>query len=167
MSPTRWSVPAFFFAVAHAARNTSFCMKAPVRIDSEMRTRSSYNYIPRSGETSRSFEITATHISNTPLRILNSSAEFTTTRAAGTRQAMVRYQLSSEATSRVEVRSNGHTVRRLATGRAAGKGLNEVLWDLRDDQGRSLPAGLYTVEISALGTSGEQSRSIVPLIISR
>ena len=62
---------------------------------------------------------------------------------------------------------SGRVVRRLASGRAATTGVNQVFWDLKDDQGRALATGTYMIYLNVRTPEGEQARSIIPHPITR
>ncbi len=79
----------------------------------------------------------------------------------------ISYELSAPAETRLEIRQAGRIVRHLAPGRAAASGVNQAVWDMRDDQGRILPAVPYALEITARTPEGEQTRSVMPLLITR
>jgi flagellar hook assembly protein FlgD len=79
----------------------------------------------------------------------------------------ISYELSSPAETQVAIRMGGRVVRRLSTGRAAATGVNQFVWDMRDDQGRTLPAGAYLLEIMARSPEGDQTRTAAPILITR
>ena len=51
--------------------------------------------------------------------------------------------------------------------RAISAGVNQMLWDLRDDRGISLPGGTYTLEVTAHTTEGDVTRAVTPLLLTR
>ena len=81
------------------------------------------------------------------------------------------YRLSFNATQaadvEVEVQSfGGRTVRRLQT-RASGVGETGVVWDGRDGQGATLPAGAYILVLTARDETGATVRQAVPFVSVR
>ncbi len=135
----------------------------------QMISASSYVFTPAQNEMVRSFQIVAEPRSASHLFIRNLSMDrpFNAPGRAAA-PAVIRYELTADAETTVEIRMGGSIVRHLsAAGRAAQAGTNQIVWDLRDDRGRGLPAGPYTLEISAKNTEGERSRSILPVIITR
>ena len=68
------------------------------------------------------------------------------------RAARVAFELGSEqATSILVYDVAGRQVRRLAEKAQGHAGRNEAAWDLRDDQGRAVPSGLYFVQVRVDG----------------
>jgi len=53
----------------------------------------------------------------------------------------------------------GRLVRTLVDGKRPA-GVQSIVWDLRDDAGRAVPAGLYRCRLAAAGAS-EQRRFVV------
>ena len=133
-----------------------------------MNTASSYSFRAAKGTISRHFEIVAEPRTAGKLRVFNLSAIVNP--AGGTRSAptvSLAYELSGAAETSVEVRLNGKIIRRISTTRAAGTGANQLVWDARDDGGRVVPAGAYTVQITARTPEGDTTRAIVPLLLTR
>jgi hypothetical protein len=134
-----------------------------------MNSAASYVFTPAQNEITRQFQIVAEPRSASHLFIRNLAVDRPPNglgRAAST--AVIRYELSADAQTTVEIRSGGSIVRHLnAPGRAASSGTNQIVWDLRDDHGVSLTTGAYLLEISAKSAEGERTRSILPIIISR
>ncbi|HZT41215.1 MAG TPA: FlgD immunoglobulin-like domain containing protein [Chthonomonadaceae bacterium] len=83
------------------------------------------------------------------------------------RSMSISYELTADAEANVEILQAGHVVRHLVTGRAVTAGVNQMPWDLKDDQGRWLASGAYMVSITAHTPDGEQTRQIVPLLLTR
>ena len=116
------------------------------------------------GEVSRRFQILVEPKSQSRIALNNVRADQPLTRSAG---ITISYELTGSAETTVEIQRAGRTVRRLAQGRAASAGVNQMVWDLKDDQGRALPAGQYTLQVTARTPEGEQTRQVVPLLMSR
>ena len=83
------------------------------------------------------------------------------------RSMTISYELTADAEANIEILSAGRTVRHLVMGRAVTAGVNQMLWDLKDDQGRGLGTGTYLVSITARTPDGEQTRQVVPLLLTR
>ncbi len=133
-----------------------------------MNTASSYTFRAAKGSVSRHFEIAAEPRTAGKLRVFNLSAIVNP--AGGTRSnptVSLAYELSGAAETSVEVRLNGKIIRRLNTTRAAATGTNQLVWDARDDGGRAVPAGAYSVQITARTPEGDTTRAIVPLLLTR
>jgi flagellar hook assembly protein FlgD len=80
----------------------------------------------------------------------------------------ISFELSSAGQSTATISLNGHVIRHLAqAGRAAEAGINQMVWDMKDDSGRSVSGGTYQLQIVAQTDDGELTRSIVPLIVTR
>lgn len=81
----------------------------------------------------------------------------------------VNYGLSAEAQAQIVIRDGrGRTLRTLGTGtRAANGAQNSTVWDLRDQNGVSLPGGVYQIEVNATTNDGQRDRRVQPFLISR
>ena len=81
----------------------------------------------------------------------------------------VSYSLSSSAD--VEVRilgSNGKAIRKLLSRSSRAAGMNQTVWDQKNDAGVAMPAGAYVVEIRAQSADGQQSvRAAQPILVVR
>lgn len=134
-----------------------------------MNTTSSYAFTPAKGELTRQFQIIAEPRSAGGLFIRNVVVDrppVVGTRAAAS--AVIHYELSADAQTTVVIRMGGTVIRHLAaSGRAAQAGVNELVWDLRNDRGIGMGTGVYSLEITAQTTEGERTRSILPIIITR
>ena len=53
------------------------------------------------------------------------------------------------------------------TSRAARAGDNSVVWDARDNNGKSVAAGVYLVQVRLVGDKGDQTRAILPFVVTR
>ncbi len=132
-----------------------------------MNSASSYTFTPTKGTTSRKFQIKAEPRTAGRLLISNMRVDARLSRGVAS-SALVSYDISGAAEVSVDIMSGaGRHVRRLATGRAATVGTNQVTWDLKDDQGRALPTGTYLIQVSARTSEGETSRMVLPQPITR
>ena len=133
-----------------------------------MNTTTRYTFRLTPGVTTRSFQIAAEPGGAGKLRISNLSAGLPLLpggRAAS--KVTIAFDLSQGAEASVEIRSGGRVVRHLAASRAISAGMNQMLWDLRDDRGIALPGGTYTLEVTAHTTEGDVTRAITPLLLTR
>ncbi len=133
-----------------------------------LNSRASYAFRTGTNSTTRAFQIVAEPRGVGHLRVMGLTAQSplgATGRAA--QSVTITYDLSTSAEAHIEIRMGGRMVRRLGFGRAVPFGTNQVLWDTKDDAGRTLPGGAYTVEVIAKNPDGEQTRSIIPLLLSR
>jgi hypothetical protein len=130
----------------------------------DMRTRGSVTFQSGPSAGVRSFRVTATPATGASTRISNVSVRTGAGRASG---VQVGFTLSSAATC--EVRVLGADGRGVCTvsSRAAQTGDVQMVWSGRDNQGRSVPAGTYLVQIRAIGSDGEVVRVIQPFSLVR
>lgn len=132
-----------------------------------MNSASSYTFTPGKGATARKFQVLAEPRSAGRLVINNLHVDTRLTRGVAA-TALISYDLTGAAEMSIDVVSGtGRRLRRLASGRAASVGTNQVAWDLKDDQGRVLPSGTYLIQVSARSAEGETARMIVPHPITR
>jgi hypothetical protein len=86
----------------------------------------------------------------------------------GVNNVSISYTLAADATTEVRVLgTSGRAIASLERGRSATRGVNTLNWGLRDNAGRSVPAGNYIVEITATNGSGERVRAVRPVIVAR
>lgn len=86
----------------------------------------------------------------------------------GVNSVSISYVLSENAQTQVRiVGANGRTVATLQQGRAATRGVNSVVWNLRDDEGRVMPPGTYQVQVEARSEDGQVARMVRPLVLTR
>lgn len=134
----------------------------------QMNRESGISFIPTKGQSTRSFQILAEPHSIGRLTIRNVVAiQPMGVRGRAPASVSIAFELSEAADTLVEIRLGGRIVRRIAQGRAASIGLNQMVWDMRDDKGRTLAAGAYTLQITARGNNGDQTRMVVPMLVSR
>jgi len=67
----------------------------------------------------------------------------------------------------VSVQSGGRVIRTLEQSRSRNAGIQQVVWDGRDQQGRALPPGAYTLVITAETTEGQVARATTPVVLTR
>jgi flagellar hook assembly protein FlgD len=99
-------------------------------------------------------------------RLLN--ARVSASRAGASGIAAISFDVTTAASVTASVAGvQGLVMRRLERGRAAAAGSVTLLWDGRDDRGISVPAGAYSVVISARTDNGDAARLIVPVMVTR
>jgi WD40 repeat protein len=100
----------------------------------------------------------------TLLRVLNPTVR------GGTRAGetlTLGFTLTAEAQVQVQIRTGSRTVRTLSDTRTRSAGLQEFVWDGRDDAGVHLPPGAYLAEITAVSADGQVARAVAPIIVRR
>ena len=132
-----------------------------------MNTSVSYTFTPSRGVTTRKFQILAEPRLPGRLFVNNLHVETRLSRSTAA-SALISYEVSGASEANVEIHSGtGRVIRHLSSGRAVSTGANQVLWDLKDDQGRTLAAGTYMIQITVRTPEGEQARSIIAHPITR
>jgi len=127
-----------------------------------MRTTSSYKF--NSGDGSpRKFTVSADSSPSTRLMIAN----LTVGPTRGSSMSFS-YNISAEAQVSAEIiSSSGKMVRRLEAGKPTRSGINSIVWDRRDNNGQSVPAGMYMLQVNAVTEDGEMAKSVRPVLIAR
>jgi hypothetical protein len=82
-------------------------------------------------------------------------------------QFTVQYVLSDAARVTAIVEHNGKPLRTLEQGRSRSIGAHQLVWDGRDQQGRALPPGAYTLMLMAETEDGQITRATAPIVITR
>jgi hypothetical protein len=83
-------------------------------------------------------------------------------------QVAVAYSLSQSADVTIQVLNiSGRPVKALAAGAPAAAGVNSQLWDLSSSRGTQVPNGTYLISIRATTDTGQQTRTVVPVQVSR
>jgi hypothetical protein len=129
-----------------------------------MRTTSGYRFRLSPGVSQRRFRVEAAPAAAGMLKI--------TGLMAGNGRGMSRTltcNLSSDASVDVVIKpaSGGRAVRRIAEGVTRSAGLNQFVWDCRDDGGNPVPAGLYLCEVRATGNDGQVVKAAAVLMVAR
>ncbi|HLK57056.1 MAG TPA: hypothetical protein VKU00_10850 [Chthonomonadaceae bacterium] len=90
--------------------------------------------------------------------------------ATGVRSVAIHYTLSNMADTHINIRDGqGRTIRTLTTTTtrsATNGGVGDTVWDIKDQKGVNLPGGVYNAELVAVGTNGQTSRQVKPIIIT-
>jgi hypothetical protein len=128
-----------------------------------MQSSSGYSFVPGNSPT-RKFQIITEERTRGSLQILN----IVTRQSRGASTIEMSYDLTQGATVTTEIKGmDGRTVRRLAPGRAASSGTNNVIWDGRDEKAISVSSGSYLVNITARTPDGESARAIRVITVVR
>ena len=86
----------------------------------------------------------------------------------GTTGTSFSFNLSASSNLRAQiVGGNGRVVRDIAQGRAVTRGVNQLLWDGKNAQGVSVPAGAYVLKLTATDESGRQATAAMPITLVR
>ncbi|MCS6922882.1 MAG: hypothetical protein NZM10_00735 [Fimbriimonadales bacterium] len=86
----------------------------------------------------------------------------------GANSVSISYVLADNAQTSIQILgADGRPVAHLHRGRAATRGVNTVVWNLRDDQGRALPPGTYQVQVEARTEDGQVARAARPIVLTR
>ena len=79
----------------------------------------------------------------------------------------ISYQLSRAASVSIKVMQNGRAIRNVTATGTRDAGANQATWDLKTDNGTSVPANLYTVEVRASDEDGHVVRQVGSIVITR
>lgn len=128
------------------------------------------NYTMQAGTTgvTRHFTVTTSAAKRISLQIANINARLLgggTGRAAVS--ATIGYTLTADATTQVSILKNGRVVRTIESGVSRAAGDTALVWDLKNNQGASVPADAYILEVRAQDAQGHLARQVTPLIIVR
>ncbi len=83
-------------------------------------------------------------------------------------QVALTYTLSQTANVSISVMNiSGRQIKYLVADKPASSGVNTELWDLTSTRGTTVPAGRYLISIVATTDSGQQTRALVPVQVSR
>jgi hypothetical protein len=127
-----------------------------------MNTTTRYAFTPNQGETSRSFQIAVEPHGLSQIAINNLRIDVPHFAGRAATSATISYEMSGVAEASVQIRGGtGRVVRHLVFGRAVTSGVNQTVWDLKDDQGRGLSSGTYVIEVQARTPDGRQTRAVL------
>ncbi len=130
--------------------------------------RAAYTIPAGSGTQVRHFQLTVQPASRPVLQLLNVVTNLASTRADGAATAAeINMTLTSSANLSVQIMHNGQVIRNLAAQETRAAGPVSLTWDLRSDAGILVPAGVYQVQVTAIGQNGQRVPRIVPLILTR
>jgi hypothetical protein len=127
-----------------------------------MRTTSSYKFNSGDGSPRR---ITVVADSSPATRLMITNLIANTGRGSS---VSFSYNLTADAQVSAEIiGTNGRRIRRLEPGRQTRSGINTLYWDKRDDAGRVVPVGVYTIQMNAVTEDGEVVKGVRPIILAR
>lgn len=154
--------------IMNVPRTWSLTLNDPVTGESiNMRSNSAYVFEMPSGTSTRSLTITASP-DNTGGRALLTGLTVTQMANRGATGSIfnIQYGITRAATVDVSIMgSNGQLLDSLAPSRAVSTGINRLVWNGSDAQGRLLPAGVYTLQVRAVTSSGQVTRMIYPITL--
>ncbi len=104
------------------------------------------------------------------VRITNFEIVEGNSRAAGVASAVtINYNTTQASETRIVIRDrSGRAIRTLVSNtRAAEAGNGSVVWDMKNGQGTGVAAGLYNVEVLAVGEDGQTDRQVRPYVVTR
>jgi len=128
----------------------------------DVRRGSGYTYNATAGSV-RSFTVTAVPGAGSQAIISNLSAS----NPRNGQSVNISYVLASNATVSVSILQNGRVIYHALQGRAATAGTNTASWNQRDDANRTVAPGLYQIQITAEGASGERVYRTIPVTLTR
>jgi hypothetical protein len=154
----RWSLP------PSVPRTTRLCL-VDVSTGRRRYMQSETSVTFNSGDSStRSFLIVPEMRGADVCRIMN--PRVSASRASGA--MTVTFDITASASVTASIRgAQGQVIRRIESGRASAAGAVTVLWDGRDDRGIAVPAGAYSLVISARTDAGDAAKAIVPVVVTR
>jgi hypothetical protein len=79
----------------------------------------------------------------------------------------LQFSLSEPAKVTVTIQAGNRTVRTLEQGRSRNRGMQQLVWDGRDQQGVALPPGTYLVTVYAETDEGQMARVSTPILLTR
>jgi hypothetical protein len=133
-----------------------------------MNTTTRYAFTPNQGETSRNFQIAVVPRGLSNLAISDLRVTSPQVRGRAATSATISYEMVGVADASIQILGGtGRSVRHLLTGRAATTGINQAVWDLRDDKGVSVSAGTYIIEVQAVTSDGRQTRAVYTYLLTR
>lgn len=153
--------------LAKISRNVEMVL---VDVDANVRrvltTLPSYTYNSGATGGTRRFQIIVQPRVRTAAMISN--VRVAQTRSAGSTRVQISYALSTEASVAVQITdATGKPVRALQVGQAAGRGVNSLTWDGRNNAGVAVPAGAYMVRITATTEDGQTASVVQPVVLTR
>ncbi len=132
-----------------------------------LRNRSSMTIPASSSVISHHYRLDVKRTTRNPLSLTNLSiVQAGSGRAAGA-PVSISYQLSRAASVTIRVMQNGRSIRNVTATGTRDAGANQATWDLKTDNGTSVPANLYTVEVRAADEEGHVVRQIGSVVITR
>jgi hypothetical protein len=134
-----------------------------------MRSTHAYTFKADALGTPRRFTITATPGAESGRAVITSLFVNPSPagRGAGGGLYEITYNLSRAATVDVTVMGpTGRTVGQAQLSRAVAEGANTAVWNGRDNTGRVLPAGAYTLQVRAVTPEGDVTRRTIGVVVT-
>jgi len=95
-------------------------------------------------------------------------ANWSVTPSRGRTNATISFTATQDAAFAVRVLGvTGGPIRTLVSRSASAGHATMVNWDYKDGKGVSVPAGVYTIEIRATTTDGQNARVVIPHTVTR
>lgn len=127
-----------------------------------MRTLAQYVFTTGADGAVRHFRLEVGPRGANELAITAASAQNTST------GVVVSYSVSSACQVNIDVLNiAGRVIRRVVTGQAAAAGVNSQVWNLRNDAGAPVPAGLYLLRIEAAADNGQRVQAVTQVGVNR
>ena len=131
----------------------------------DMRSVSSLAFQTTSTSLTRDFTIQSTPSSGNTVKITNISVGQNGGRASGV--YAIGFTMSGDASVNVSIlNASGQQISQLVS-RAAQAGTLNMIWNGQDAAGRSVPMGMYLVQIRALTSDGDVVKAIQPFTVMR
>lgn len=78
------------------------------------------------------------------------------------------YNISGAANVKAQIiNAGGRVIRDITQTRAVTRGVNSLLWDGKDNRGIAVPAGAYTLRLSAVDNEGRAANAVLQVIVVR
>jgi hypothetical protein len=137
-----------------------------------MRTTPNYTIPASKTGATRHFTLTASAATRTALQIASINAHVIAGagvpgRSATATAVTIGYTLTAAATTEVTILKNGHLVRTVESGVSREAGDASLIWDLKNNQGVSVPGDVYQLQVKALDAQGHLARQVTPLVFTR
>lgn len=156
--------------IVHVPRSYSITLTDPsTGAVVDMRRNSSYQVAMPVGTTTRALTVAVSPDPTMGRAVLSglSINELASARGTSGNTYDIAYNISRSAQVTVSVVGlNGGNLGDISSTRAASVGTNHVTWNAADGSGRILPAGVYTVVVRAVTSSGQVSRVTYPVTLT-
>ena len=156
--------------IVHVPRNYALTLTDPsTGAVVDMRRNSSYQVSMPVGTVTRSLTVSVSPDPSMGRAVLSGLTinELATARGTAGHTFDIAYNISRSAQVTVSVVGlNGGNLGEISNTRAASVGTNHVTWNAADGNGRLLPAGVYTIVVRAITSSGQVSRVTYPVTLT-
>ena len=89
------------------------------------------------------------------------------TKAVSSTAVSIGYTITAPATTQVSITKGGRLVRTIEQGVSREAGDAALVWDLKNNQGVSVPGDVYVLEVRAQDAQGHLARQVTPVVIVR